>query len=178
VTGVEWLVKTVWRMWEESKISRFLQEAKEHYERERSLANAQPVSHNNPLHVEYEPNLDPRLGGFIHDVAAFKTFFERGCEASPVIPMLTLNSGVCGSLITLLQLFHGREDAMVSEETFGAGAEYFLRLKEFGRNYLKSSGFKFTSLQPSVQRYLSHAVTHHTRVKALTSKVLVAAAAS
>ncbi|HEY4216793.1 MAG TPA: hypothetical protein VGM67_06620 [Gemmatimonadaceae bacterium] len=181
VTGVEWLVKCVWRLWEESKIAKFLLVARGHYERERQLASMMPVlapsvpgrtSHG----VEFEPCRDRSKGGIIHNLEAFKTFFQSGCDASPVIPMLTLNSGICGSLMTLLKMFDGREEAMISQQTFNDGAEYFSRLKAYGRKYMKSSGFTFQSSNPSVTGYLGHAISHHQRVQPTSAKVIAALA--
>lgn len=177
VTGVEWLVKVVWRLWEESKIRKFLAEATQLFQIEKSLATATPVQGKNTLGLEYQPNMDPKKGGIIHDLEGFKKFFQRGCEASPVIPMITLNSGICGSLMTLLKMFDGREQTMITQQAYSDGAEYFYRLKEHGRAYIKKSGFQLTSMHPSVKGYLGHAVSHHMRPKSLGAKVLAAAAA-
>ena len=180
VTGIEWMVKALWRMWEESKISKFLMEAKGHFVREKALAKPDPAAEGRYADngFEFNPNLDPRRKGMIHDVEAFKAFYKRGCDASPVIPMLTLNSGVCGSLMTLLKMFEGREQRTVtSPQAYMEGAEYFQRLKEFGMTYLKKSGFKFTSTHPSVNRYLGHAVSHHNRVKSTGDKAMAVLAA-
>lgn len=177
VTGIEWLVKAAWRLWEESKIRKFLAEAAQHFRVEKSLATATPVQGKNTNGLEYQPNMDPKKGGIIHNLEAFKKFYQRGCDASPVIPMITLNSGICGSLWTLLRMFDGREEQMITETVFADGAEYFYRLKEHGRAYLNASGFQFTSMHPSVKRYLAHAISHHQRPKSLGAKILAAAAA-
>ncbi|EUC20012.1 UNVERIFIED_ORG: hypothetical protein BDU10_8300 [Burkholderia sp. CF145] len=164
VTGVEWLVKFAFRLWEQSKIHAFLVKAREFYLEERELATRDP----GPNGLEFQPNMDPDKGGIIHDVDRFTTFFQEGCDASPLIPMLTLNTGICGSLMTMANLFRdenegGRE--VVDRATYNSGAAYFSRLKAFGAQYLQSSGFKFraspTETRGGIQGLLDHAVHHH-----------------
>jgi len=166
VTGVEWLVKFCFRLWEQSKIHAFLVKARELYLHERELAKRDPGAGG----LEFQPNMDPSKGGIIHDVDKFTAFFQEGCDASPLIPMLTLNTGICGSLMTLVNLFRdeqvtGRE--VVDRATYGSGEAYFSRLKAFGAQYMQSSGFKFSARQSetrgSIQGLLDHAVHHHGR---------------
>jgi len=164
VTGVEWLVKFAFRLWEQSKIHAFLVKAREFYLQERELATRDP----GPRGLEFQPNMDPQRGGIIHDVDRFTAFFQEGCDASPMIPMLTLNTGICGSLMTMVNLFRdenqdGRE--VVDRATYNSGVAYFSRLKAYGAQYLQSSGFKFraspTETRGSIQGLLDHAVHHH-----------------
>ncbi|WP_168790061.1 hypothetical protein [Paraburkholderia aromaticivorans] len=166
VTGVEWLVKFTFRLWEQSKIHAFLVKAREVYLQERELATRDP----GPRGLEFQPNMDPSKGGIIHDLDKFKTFFQEGCDASPLIPMLTLNTGICGSLMTLANLFRDEMEPareVVDRATYNSGAEYFARLKGFGARYLQSSGFKFqtrdTEGRSNIQGLLDHAVHHHTQ---------------
>jgi len=78
--------------------------------------------------------------------------------------MLTLNSGICGSLMTLIKMFDDNmQHQMVSQSTFDAGNDYFTRLKQFGRTYLSSAGFEFKSSNKGVQGLLNHAVNDHNR---------------
>ncbi|WP_158936212.1 hypothetical protein [Burkholderia sp. S171] len=164
VTGIEWLVKFTFRLWEQSKINAFLVKARDFYLAERELATRDP----GPRGLEFQPNMDPTRGGIIHDLEKFKTFFQEGCDASPLIPMLTLNTGICGSLMTLVNLFSdeattGRE--VVDRATYNSGVAYFARLKGFGARYMQSAGFKFqarpTETRGSIQGLLDHAVHHH-----------------
>lgn len=183
VTGIEWMIKMLWRVWESSKIKKFLLLAKVEYEKERKLAEitksagviTDPKT-NKKTRIEWDevqPCLDKTKGGIITDVERFKRFYQKGCDASPLIPIITLNSGVCGSLMTMLKMFEGREQKLLAnKEYMAAGTEYFTRLKEFGRNYIDKAGFKMTSKDPSVMRYLLHAKTNHTRPKSLGDKLL------
>lgn len=164
VTGVEWLVKFTFRLWEQSKIKAFLKKASDFYLEECKLATRDP----GPRGLEFQPNMDPTRGGIIHDLEKFKTFFQEGCDASPLIPMLTLNSGICGSLMTLVNLFRDEEKTgreVVDRATYNSGVAYFARLKGFGARYLQTAGFKFRALptdtRSSIQGLLDHAVNHH-----------------
>ncbi len=164
VTGIEWMVKFLWRVWEQSKIHKFLIEAREVFAKERKLAELVTEYRGKGIGLQFEPNMDPTRGGIIHDLPRFKEFYQRGCDASPLIPMLTLNSGICGSLMTLIKMFgDNSQHDVISQSTFDAGNEYFSRLKQFGRTYLGSAGFQFTSASVPVQGLLNHAVNDHNR---------------
>jgi hypothetical protein len=175
VTGIEWMVKFIWRIWEQSKISDFLKEARGHFKAEKTLAEAKTMTMRLTDPIGYRlantggrdilhPELDKSKGGIITDLPRFKKFYQKGCDASPLIPMLTLNSGVCGSLMVLLKMFNDAGDE-VSKTTYATGDEYFTKLKQFGRGYMGSAGFEFKPLDASntsVRGLLNHAVEHHT----------------
>ncbi len=164
VTGIEWMVKFLWRIWEQSKIHKFLMEARQVFAEERKKAELVTDYRGKGVGLQFEPNMDPSCGGIIHDLPRFKAFYQRGCDASPLIPMLTLNSGICGSLMTLIRMFgDNSQHDLISQATFDAGNEYFARLKQFGRTYLNSAGFQFTSASGPVQGLLNHAVNDHNR---------------
>ena len=183
VTGIEWLIKLVWRIWEQSKISKFLKLAREHYKEERKLAefNAMAIRLTNPGEHELTgsreqlvPEMDRSKGGIIHDLERFRNFYKKGCDASPLIPMLTFNTGICGSLMVLMRMFDDA-DTMITQETWDTGAEYFTKLKQYGRGYLASAGFEFKPLEAgnkSVQGLLNHAVQHHTSISGKLDKAL------
>jgi len=172
VTGVEWLIKFVWRIWEQSKISKFLKLARQHFGNEKSLAEANTLmmKKKDPYYelnytskMQLHPQMDPRYGGIIHNLPKFKEFYKLGCDASPLIPMLTFNTGICGSLMVLMRMFDDTE-AMISQKTWDAGDAYFTKLKQYGRGYLQAAGFEFKALDASnrpIQGILNHAVQHH-----------------
>ncbi|MDB5874984.1 MAG: hypothetical protein JWQ07_4426 [Ramlibacter sp.] len=183
VTGVEWLVKLVWRIWEQSKISKFLKLAREHYKEEKRLAemNAMAIRLTNPgehgmtgSRNQLVPEMDRSKGGIIHDLDRFKAFYKKGCDASPLIPMLTFNTGICGSLMVLMRMFDDA-DTMITQATWDTGAEYFTKLKQYGRGYLSGAGFEFKPLEAgnkSIQGLLNHAVQHHTSISSKMDKAL------
>jgi hypothetical protein len=158
LTGIEWLYKMLYRWWESSKIATFLDEAKKLYQIEQGRATVGKIEHRTEV-----GEITPSAVGLVHQTPEFTKFFERGCKASPVIPMLVLNSGICGSLMTMIQMVEGNGQTLISSSNVTEGAEYFTRLKDFGRRYLTKSGFKFSSTNPSVTRYLQHAMTRHQR---------------
>jgi hypothetical protein len=159
MSGIEWMLKLVYRLSEYMGIQQFLQRARGLYDAEKWRAKM--------VDGVYEPNTAP--GGLITDAKSFTAFFRDGCKASPLIPMLTLNSGLGGSLMTMLQLFE--EDGSQSRRAttnigsgetreFDRGNAYFTRLKRYSVDYMRGSGFKFSALQTSdkvMAGYLVHA---------------------
>ena len=122
--------------------------------------------------------------GIISNTADFTAFFKEGCEASPIIPMLTLNSGVCGSLMTLVKMFEddGSQTRLPGgRQPFDAGGAFFTRLKLFSTEYLKACGFQFQPLNATnenIRMLLTHATkTGHLRPVTFGSKLLAAAKA-
>jgi hypothetical protein len=160
MSGIEWLVRLISRLGEYFGIQQFLQVARRHYtaEKQRAKMGADGV---------YEPNT--AAGGIITDTAAFTTFFKDGCKASPLIPMLTLNSGLGGSLMTMLQLFEadGSQSARATRNVTGGetrefdrGDMYFRRLKRWSVEYMRKSGFRFLPADAKdvmMAGYLAHA---------------------
>lgn len=157
VTGIEWLVKIIWRLIEQYQIGEFLKEARKMFLKERALATTTVTSgvrnytdsmgrkqHAAVSYTRYEPNLDKSSGGIIHNLKEFTEFFQRGCDASPLIPMIVLNSGICGSLMVLLKMFDDLNRPLTTQAMFDTGNEYFTRLKKYSRGYMVGSGFNFS----------------------------------
>ncbi len=159
MAGIEWMIKLVYRLSEYAGIEQFLHRARGLYDAEKRRAR---------LHAGvYEPNTGP--GGVITNTKEFTAFFRDGCKASPLIPMLTLNSGLGGSLMTMLQLFEadGSQSTRATKNVgsgetreFDRGNTYFTRLKRYSVDYMRTSGFKFQALRPDdkvMTGYLAHA---------------------
>ena len=115
----------------------------------------------------------PRI---VFDDRAFMSLFERGCQASVCVPMLTLNSGITGDLMMFTKMFddtggilgqgsglssQGNKPSAGAQRQFDAAASYWTQLKESGRNYLESTGFTFTSSDRVVGGLMWHALNHH-----------------
>lgn len=115
----------------------------------------------------------PRI---VYDDAAFTALFEQGCEASVCVPMLTLNSGISGDLMMFMKMFddtggilgqgtgqssNGNKPSAGAQKQFDAASGYWTQLKEWGRNYLESTGFTFRSSDPVARGLMWHAITHH-----------------
>jgi hypothetical protein len=159
MAGIEWMVKLVSRLSEYCGIDQFLQRARSLYDAEKRRARM--------IDGVYEPNTGP--GGVITNTKEFTAFFAEGCKASPLIPMLTLNSGLGGSLMTMLKLFEDdgsqskRATANIgSGETreFDRGNAYFTRLKRYSVDYMRKSGFKVSAMRADdkvMAGYLVHA---------------------
>lgn len=221
LSGIEWLVKFMYQLWERSKIKEFLQSARVHFEQERTRAldkkaqtalaatsgetvslknaagqvtrvyyNVKPIGPRpaqlpvqsppatvldihgrnvTGLHsAVLEPNLDP--GGIITDTKRFTEFFKSGCDASPLIAALVLNSGICGSLMTFVRLVDdageimGQKDGAGHNSNFKTAEDFFTRLKIHAQKCLKNSGFVFSANAKdsvSINGYLNMAVDKH-----------------
>ena len=183
VSGIEWLVKFLWRMAENYAIKKYLELVRGYYQLEKgratgvshavqdvglsAMGDASTVTSGMPR-INVVPNrLEPNLGsgGVIANTQQFTELFKLGCEASPMIPMLTLNSGICGSLWTLIHMFDDAGDVIgtnkpkTAASTFDIGNNYFTRLKRFGSTYLENSGFKFVARDPN-NKYMAGLMKH------------------
>jgi hypothetical protein len=165
VGAIEWLVRLMSRVAESLAIDKFLARARDLYalEKNRATASKVPVAKGKQDVTVYEPNVALK-NTLLTSTEKFRTFFQEGCNASPLIPMLTLNSGLGGSLMTLIDLFdeNGSQSTRLSggKKDFDRGAAYFDRLKRFSVGYMKKSGFQFLPLVSTdelMSGYLAHA---------------------
>ncbi|WP_339719580.1 hypothetical protein [uncultured Paraglaciecola sp.] len=120
-----------------------------------------------------DPYDDKMRPAIVYDDKAFTALVERGCSASPCIPMMTLNSGIAGDLMMFMKMFDdaggilGQGSGIENPTTarpnkhFKAGAEYWTHLKQWGRNYLESTGFTFNSKDEFARGLMWHAIKHH-----------------
>ncbi|MDB5881735.1 MAG: hypothetical protein JWP43_1613 [Ramlibacter sp.] len=132
-TAAEWVIKFVMRLSELAALKLFLLQAKVAFMKERKLTAQEPGSPHRTVH---------ETGGMINDLEEFKKFYQKGCNASPIIAMLTLNTGICGSQWQLQTMFS--DIGLIGQKEFNSGTAYFTRLKDYGRKYLKDCGFEFT----------------------------------
>ncbi|MEP6791838.1 MAG: hypothetical protein ABI907_10725, partial [Ramlibacter sp.] len=162
ISAIEWMIKLIYRLLERSAINEFLDKARKLYKIEKQRAQLQPGPARG-VHGNREPDTDTR-GTLITSSILFTEFFQEGCKASALIPMLTLNSGLAGSLMTMVELFEpdgsqsGAEGGNRTE--FDIAGDYFTRLKRYSIGYLKSCGFQFRPLDINDQLmrgYLMHA---------------------
>ncbi|MGE0332864.1 MAG: hypothetical protein AB7P37_19470 [Ramlibacter sp.] len=200
VTGIEWLVKIIWRLIEQYQIGEFFKEARKLFLKERALASRVVTEgvrnytdsmgrkqHARVSYTRYEPNLDKNSGGLIHNLDEFTKFFQSGCDASPLIPMIVLNSGICGSLMVLLMMFDDLNRPLTTQAMYDTGNAYFTRLKQFSRGYMAGSGFNFKvnisttgsydfeaegRERKFLQGLLNHSLRDHAKVETTGEKAL------
>lgn len=165
-SGVEAIIKLVLKIMERGRIKRFLQKARKLYETERllrvekfdDLANHKVMT----MHTS---------GGLIHDIERFNAFYKEGCEASPIIAMLTINTGLCGSQWQMQNLLD-TPGAKLAQKQFDKGTQYFDKLKKYGYGYLKECGFNFVANgrdKGVIQSLLNDAKTEVGERRVLTS---------
>lgn len=74
----------------------------------------------------------------------FNLWYRNVAMRVPVIPVLTLNSGLCGDKAHLLRMF-GLEGELITQAKFDAGVAYIDQLKTWGAGYLRDVGYVFES---------------------------------
>jgi hypothetical protein len=172
MSALEWMVKFLYRYFESERIDAFLEKAQKRWKAEEVKMYAAALRGVRKLEPDENPHMQPVLdeGSFLRNTEEFTTFFREGCEASPVIPMLTLNSGICGSLMTLIKLFDDDTGALSrnpgGRQPFDIGGAFFTRLKHYSQEYLLGAGYKFSPLleaNDQIRGLLNHALNKHQR---------------
>ncbi|MGI4857840.1 MAG: hypothetical protein ACRYHA_13215 [Janthinobacterium lividum] len=133
---VTWTIGAVLRVIEKINLDAFLQKARRYFD-------AEPRLGEGPL--RFQP---AAREGLVHDAAGFNRFFEEGCQISPVVPLLTLNTGVCGALLTKIRLTGNVTDT-ANENAYLAALHYFDKARALSRQYLQDCGFTFTTVNGS-----------------------------
>lgn len=137
-TAVEWVIRFVMRLMEQASIKLFLLKARLAFMKEKPPGEDAVLG---DPRVPRTLHAQQRKGTLTSDLEKFKAFYQKGCDASPLIAMLTLNSGICGSQWQLQNMFTNVGE--ISQNEFNSGTAYFTRLKKYGLKYLADSGFEF-----------------------------------
>ncbi len=137
-SAVEWVIKIVMRLMEQASIKLFLLRARIAFLKEKVPAEEHVDGDPRSARTKSEKKRDGRL---VANLAKFKEFYQDGCDASPLIAMLTLNTGICGSQWQLQNMF--TDIGEIGQKEFDSGTKYFTRLKTYGLKYLNDSGFEF-----------------------------------
>lgn len=74
----------------------------------------------------------------------FNLWYREVAMRVPVIPVLTLNSGICGDKAHLLRMF-SLEGEVITQAKFDAGVAYIDELRTWGAGYLRDVGYVFES---------------------------------
>lgn len=163
MTALEWGVKLLLRKLEHTRIVEFLKLARQTFQRETQL-------HTYNRQVRIPP------GSLMVHPERFNTFFKEACNASVVLPMLTLNSGMCGSIWDQVQMVS--PSGLISQASFDAGVRYFSRMKRLSGAYLRTSGFTFKGRVAGSQAdsIVRHALHDHRDKTGYAGKLLDLAA--
>ncbi len=160
MTALEWGARLIMRLVESDRLQKFFATARELWQTERSKAEVEQYEAHGTLATRYVPRRQDDRGSIIHRPGAFKEFFESGCNASPLIPMLTLNSGICGSVYEQIQLC-GPGGRVIGQSEFDAGVRYFSRLKRLSVKHMAASGMTFKGDNPFVNELVNFSVRTH-----------------
>lgn len=169
VNGIKWITVAIKRLVEQSRIDTFLGEMAHIWKKESTLVKRNAEG-------QMQPDMDKSSTSLIHQPEAFNELFKRGCNASALIPMLALNSGICGNMMTYLKMANDSSTGLIGQAAFDAGDRYFTRIKCLARDYMRSADFMFRGDTPHVQRLIDHAVNDHAELMTTRSRVVAAIA--
>ena len=127
--GCIWIYSVIMQYYESEKIKVFLLEAREKWQEYSDLAEC-PSIEEIEIRTEY-----------IKDPEKFTEWFQKGCDASPLIPSLVLRSGYCGNYMTWCQLVTDTY-RLVNKEIFEEGQNYITRLKADALRIIRDSPIK------------------------------------
>ena len=135
MAGVEAIAKTIWKLVEVVKMRSVFAKGRELWE-----ARMQSDSlHLRPI--------------------AFNAWFKSHALMLPALPVLVLNTGICGDKMHFIKMFKD-DDAVITQSAFDEGCRYVDGLKVWGSEYLNDCGFGFTSSDPVVNGLLKMARKH------------------
>jgi hypothetical protein len=77
----------------------------------------------------------------------------------PALPVLVLNTGICGDKMHFMKMFKD-DNAVITQAQFDDGCRYLDSLKAWGSGYLEDCGFGFSSKDPVVAGLLKMARKH------------------
>ncbi|OZG69745.1 hypothetical protein BTA51_29415 [Hahella sp. CCB-MM4] len=86
----------------------------------------------------------------------FKDWFESYADKSPLIPALTLNTGICGDKMHFLDMFRSN-GYVISQYEFDRGVKYVDTLKTFSAEYIGKQSYLFHSSDKMVNGLLDAA---------------------
>lgn len=157
MSALEWAGKALYRQIEHASIEQFLKLAERQFGYENTW---------------YGKTTRPHTNSILPDDDAFQAFFKKGCKSSVVIPMLTLNSGMCGSIWEQIETVMNGE--VISQASFDAGVKYFGLMKRFSGTYLRSAGFTFKGRVKGSQADVTirHALLDHRQAQSIGAMVL------
>jgi hypothetical protein len=169
IAAVEFIIKTLWRYDELEQINIWLQQAEREWDRELKISSTELIGlaslpeFADPSVPRYRLNPDRKCGSIIYDDVRFKKFFDAGCSASPLIPMLALNSGICVNFMTWCRLT--KDDTVssvtISQNEFDRGIELKDNLRHYSNRYFDRCGFVFEGKSEDSTTAVKYAVTAH-----------------
>lgn len=127
--GCIWIYSVIMQYYESEKIKVFLLDAREKWQQYSDLAECPSIEE---IEVQTE---------YIKDPNKFAEWFQKGCDASPLIPSLVLRSGYCGNYMTWCQLVTDTY-SLVRQEVFEDGQNYITHLKKDALRIIRDSPIK------------------------------------
>jgi hypothetical protein len=125
-SGVELILKFVWRLAEALRFNEFCSQARDYYVAAKS-------------DIAGQTDKKAGAGSLPRRPFEFAQWYRSFALNMPIIAVLTLNSGVAGDKMSYLTMFS--DNGQISSDEFQAGVRFLDNLKPWGAEYLQSSGF-------------------------------------
>lgn len=149
VSATELVVKFIWRLVEVVRMNAFCTEARGYWEN----SHSQDALHRRPF--------------------AFTEWYRGFALNIPLIPVLTLNTGICGDKMRYLTMFKAGGSEAISSNDFRNGVRFLDNLKPWGAEYIKSTGYTLRSAgDVLVDRLIHQFATSHEKEKQVYDHVL------
>ncbi len=155
VAVLGWIASKMWVRRVVAKIREFQAKARNLYDELKSVMEYTDPDGNGKLQItgfkqnkinEAMGSATPSSKTICHDRDRFAAFFKEGCEASPLVPIAVLLSGLGGNWMTWTKLT--TDTGVTSAEMFARDTDLLTHLKNIGRNYYSSSGVKVSTSDP------------------------------
>jgi hypothetical protein len=104
---------------------------------------------------EHWKNRDDQIAIHLsHD--RFNKWYRTNALLVPAIAALTINGGICGDTMRFLQVVND-DGGIVTQSQFNAGCKHIDSLKDYGKELIDESGWRFQSQDPMVKGALTRA---------------------
>ena len=131
-SAVETVIKLLWRLYEFVQINKFIKDAKDFW----ACRN---------------------LWTFHEDAEAFTDWFRSYTLRAPIIGVVTLNSRWTGAAMHFMNHYGGDNKTPLSQKDYKAGLNAIAKLKAYGADYWRETGYEFFSDSKLVQSDLKYA---------------------
>ncbi|HEX4932620.1 MAG TPA: hypothetical protein VFV33_05530 [Gemmatimonadaceae bacterium] len=128
-SGIELLIKFVWRLAEALRFNEFCAQAREYYVAAKGLIG--PTRPGDSVSASAD-SLPTRP-------FEFARWYRSFALNIPLIAVLTLNSGICGDKMSYLTMFN--DNGQITSDQFLAGVRFLDNLKPWGAEYMENTGY-------------------------------------
>lgn len=167
--GVVAVVKFFRRCLETCKIQTFLRKAGAELQRIQNGKTAYDLGNA-------EANSGKSFSKLLDDPERFREFYQEGANASVCIPILTLNSGICGDLMQMARIYDD-DDARITQQELRRRHKLFRQPETLGMPAHQGKRHQFQVELPQRWYVINHAINGHHGTQSTMQKVITTLAA-